>query len=163
MYPFSSNASKDEGLRTDSMSSTNGAVAPVVTKHSFESDFQLQELAMSDARWGGSPGLVPHAKLQDLQDEYLSKWLFDDLLDIHVQTKPKMQSGGRTAPASHWLVARQATTGDAKVHDAITHLQHHGVGNTETAAAVAALSVLDPIAINCKIPIPMAAATVHDH
>ena len=37
MNPFSNSASSEEGLKTDSTSALNGAVAPVVTKQSFES------------------------------------------------------------------------------------------------------------------------------
>lgn len=44
--PSLSNASRDEGLRTDSISAVNGAVAPVVTKHSFAFGVHFQAVAI---------------------------------------------------------------------------------------------------------------------
>jgi hypothetical protein len=44
--PFSESAFRDEGLRTDWMSAVKGAVAPVVTKHSFDSEDQFHDLAI---------------------------------------------------------------------------------------------------------------------
>lgn len=47
-----------------------------------------------------------------------------------------------------------------KIHDAITHRRQHGVSNTETAAAVAALSGFFTVSIDTKTHMAMAAGAV---
>lgn len=83
-----------------------------------------------------------------------------------------MQSGGRTASGSHWLVARTQAQRQVfkrpgvllreKIHEAIIHRRQHGVTNTETAAAVAALSMLNTGPLESHKHIPMATAAVHN-
>ena len=56
MHPFECSASSAVGLRTDSSSAVNGAVAPVVTKQSLESDVHFQESAMMNKKWNKKSG-----------------------------------------------------------------------------------------------------------
>jgi hypothetical protein len=144
------------------MSAVKGAVAPVVTKHSFDSEDQFHDLAI----------FVP-----DLEDPRRN-------LRVATQSSPRFcqhpgpdvrrQGAGRRslghnrltlARGTDALSSRQGPGGGAiprKVHEAITHIPQHGVSNTEAAAAVAALSVLNTIPLDTKIHSPMAAATVHN-